>query len=245
MTDELEKRLPDHLAEAADAVNDVVSSNLMTVVMAAIAATAAPTAVALPVISAIVKVAAGQLPGQRLGRLVDFAVRLEDALTDTRIDVARLTSRLQGVEGQLAAETVILQAVGPTTTERRRYLANLLASSVSAPDFTLERTVRFAKLLDQMTDEEVILLRSYEYETHAEREAFNERHAKVLELVPPSAAGSSDDETDADVLQQARQSTLERLGLLDPRRGSPEITWMGRMLVRYISEAEVAPSDEG
>jgi hypothetical protein len=145
------------------------------------------------------------------------------------------------------------QAAQSLTDERRTYLASVLASSLSSADLAFAQFKQLLKILGELNDIEVIILRAYAVSALSRDEEFREKHKHVI--VPPRTyIGASQAILDQAAIHQSYREHLARLGLLSPlyetnsRTKEPElnsysgaprlrgyhITMLGRLLLRHV-----------
>ncbi len=186
------------------------------------------------------------IPNQRIDRIVRFvevldkkAAHLDDELVRTQLTNENFTDVLE--EG-------IAQAARSLTDERREYIASLLATGLSKDQVDYSQTKHLLRILGEINDVEVIILRSYAVATIGGDVEFREKHKAVLEYEPP-LLGSSVEVVDNAAIQTSYREHLANLGLLSRRyrsndRTDPfgtrletqghDITWLGRLLLRYV-----------
>lgn len=174
--------------------------------------------------SLLAEIAGSIIPKQRVDRIADFASKLEHRIE--HLEKERVTSALNDEEFTDLIEEALRQASRSTTSERRVYLASLLGNSLSSDAISYAETKHLMRLLGELTDVEVIWLRSYAVPTLGGDEEFRNLHAHVL---TPKVAhlGSSLEEIDAQALQKSYREHLIRLGLVKAhiskdRNGTPE-----------------------
>lgn len=174
--------------------------------------------------SLLAEIAGSVIPKQRVDRIADFAARLEARIA--HLERHRVSEALTDEEFTDLTEEALRQASRATTSERREYLANLLASSLSPEAISYSETKHLMRLLGELNDVEVVWLRFFAVPTIGGDKEFRELHANVLE---PRRAhlGSSTEEVEARALQESYAEHLVRLGLVDEhiqkdRDGKPE-----------------------
>lgn len=225
-----------------DLTRETVASDLDTKtedVLAALTAAWAGVGLAAagePLLAPLVaKVVGWLIPGQRRERLINFVKLLDQ-------QVAALGSKIEDVEERFQSEEFVdlfeeaaTQAARALSDDRREYLANLLALTLTEEEMIHARSKKLLLLLDELTDQEVIFLHSYFLlaEDRAKWEAFQEKHADVL--APASASRPAPvDEVDEHALQESYKATLVSKGLLKQQGRSLGTSWLGNMLLRYI-----------
>ncbi|WP_371325032.1 hypothetical protein VX159_05815 [Dechloromonas sp. ZY10] len=174
--------------------------------------------------SLLAEIAGSIIPRQRVDRIADFASKLEQRIE--HLEKGSVTAALNDEEFTDLSEEALRQASRATTSERREYLATLLATSLSSDAISYAETKHLMRLLGELSDVEVIWLRFYAVPTTGRDQEFRELHKNVLH--PKSAhLGSSEDEVDAEAIQKSYRDHLIRLGLVSAeiakdRDGAPE-----------------------
>lgn len=187
----------------------------------------------IPVVgSALAEFAGTLIPNQRIDRLTKFATELSRRLSEA--EGRLLTDALQDPTFGDLVEESMRQAANSLSDERRSYLAALVANSMDQEAVSATDSRHVLRLVGQLNDLEVILLRSYLVATLGGDEAFREKHAEVLE--PVAAFLDSDQATlDKSTLRDGYPFHLNQLGLLRlGRQGGFDITPMGRLVLRMI-----------
>ena len=121
------------------------------------------------------------IPGQRVERIVRFLRVLDARLAEIEKDIR---NRLHTEEFADIFEDGVWQASRAITDERRQYIANFLANSLTREELDRNRLRRLLGLLDSLSDPEVIILkylsRPRQTIAEAERDPFRKHHAKIL-----------------------------------------------------------------
>jgi len=186
--------------------------------------------------SLLAEIAGSIIPKQRVDRIADFTAKLEQRIQNLEKD--SVAEALNDEEFTDLAEEALRQASRSTTPERREYLAALLSSSLSPDAITYAETKHLMRILGELTDVEVIWLRSYLDPTIGGDQEFRRLHSSVLN--PISAhMGSPESEVDAEALQGSYRDHLIRLGLVSAQirkdsDGSPEFDhFSGNFKISY------------
>ena len=209
----------------------------------------------VPVAGAILAEIVEQIiPNQRLERLEAYVRFLNERL-DT-FDMNELRGLMQQAANIDLFEDGAHQAVRALSEERKRYIADLVASGIIGDDVGRLQAKRLLALLAEIDDDQIIILAS-NLQKHRHDLGFRERHHATL--TPKVAAmGSDREEIDEATLHEQARAHLIRLGLLRPRfkrlaRGElpqfdeqtgmmkasyVELTSIGRMLLRLIGLAD-------
>jgi hypothetical protein len=214
---------------------------------------------AVPVFGSLIAELAGTvIPNQRIDRIVDFARQVE--IKAGKVDQEMLRVKLTDANFTDMMEETVTQAARAVSSERREYLASILASGVSDTHVTAIETRHLLRILGEINDIEVIWLRYYSHRLMSGDEEFRTKHAAIIE--PVRAHMGSDQETlDRLSLQKNYLEHLASLGLLfrplqlDQRTKLPvydpstkswgtraaEATPFARLLLRQIG---LLPTDE-
>ena len=199
------------------------------------------------------------IPNQRMDRLVDFVRLLDERLSLVEKDIRSL---LLDEEFADLLEEGLHQVARGITEERRRYIANLIANSISEEEISFLEAKYLMKKLEEINDIEVIWLRYFLVPTIGGDEEFRSKHSHILEPIIPTIR-SSQQEIDKAALQKSYKEHLVQLGLLqyryqtsriegtnvelpelEPFSGAPrisgyEITSLGKLLLRMIGIADM------
>lgn len=164
--------------------------------------------------SLLAEIAGSVIPRQRVERIADFAAKLEARIG--HLEQAQISKAVTDEEFTDLTEEALRQASRATTDERRGYLANLLANSLTDEAVSFSETKHLMRLLGELNDVEVIWLRFFAVPTIDGDKAFRDLHAKVLE---PKRAhlNSPVEDIEARALQESYRNHLLRLGLIQDR----------------------------
>jgi hypothetical protein len=175
--------------------------------------------------SLLSEIAGSVIPRQRVDRIADFAVQLEDRIR--HLEVAAVTSQLDDEEFTELVEEALRQASRATTQDRRSYLASLVANSLTSDAIKHAESRHLMRLLGELNDVEVLWLRFFEVPTTTGDEEFRRLHEDVFEP-RPAYMNSSAEEFDQQALQESYKAHLIQLGLVNQklatdRDGNPEV----------------------
>ncbi|MAT15820.1 MAG: hypothetical protein CMJ46_11200 [Planctomyces sp.] len=203
------------------------------------------------------EIVGNKIPNQRVDRIARFLEELSKRLKE--IEEETLRARLTSSEGVDLLEDAFFQAARTLTEERTEHLANLLAHGFTTDQLDYAQTKRLLWLLGQLSDEEIVILRSSLAKNAADDEAdsdFREKNDELLrgrhlkEDTPP-------EEYDKEALISSYYQHLRDLQLIKSRstpkqfhefsksereelaikpweiRG-PEITRLGEMLLDHL-----------
>lgn len=207
---------------------------------------------AVPVVgSPLAEIIGTVIPNQRIERVTKFAATLEERLS--AVERQLLQERIHDPDFGELVEDAVRQAASSLSDERRQYLASIVATALSPDKLTLVDSRHLLRILQQINDIEVIVLRSYLVKALSGDTEFRERHSAVLD--PVSVHLQSDQrEIDKGALYDGYRLHLAQLGLLsqeimiDPKTKQPAFdpsrksfktgdynpTPLGRLLLRII-----------
>lgn len=163
--------------------------------------------------SLLVELAGTFIPNQRIDRITKFAMELEARLANLEKDYIR--SELSDERFSDLLEEGLRQAARSLTDERRRYIAALIANSLSSPDIEYHESRHLLRILNDLNDLEVIWLRFYLHPTISGDKEFRSKHEAILSPVF-ATMGSSQDVLDKSSLQDSYKQHMVQLGLLQP-----------------------------
>jgi hypothetical protein len=181
------------------------------------------------------------IPRQRLDRLVEFVRAFEQRVMQLELSQRALEERFVRPEFVDLFEDGASQAARALSQERREYIANLLAKGLSEEELNHARAKKLLRLLESLTDQEIVYLKYFSLADRGEDDEFYEQHEALLEPRDTSW-GASTEEIDLATLQEAYEQTLARFGLVQP--GDRSATWLGRLLLRYIDSDSAKDTGE-
>jgi hypothetical protein len=198
------------------------------------------------------------IPKQRMDRLVQFAQALDTRLGEIEQDV--LKAKLTDQNFNELMEEAMIQAARSTSEERRAYLAAIIANGLDEATVTHIESRHLLRILGQINDIEVIWLHFFTERGMRGTQEFSKKHEASLR---PVRAGMRADQATSDkkTIQDSYKEHLADLGLLkrnyktDTKTRQPvfessgeqkvsgyDITRLGRLLARQISDKDVADS---
>jgi len=195
------------------------------------------------------------IPRQRIDRIVKFVEVLESRLSNLEQDSVR--SKMTNEHFTDLLEEAMGQAARSLSDERREYIANLIANSLSSEDIKYIESKHLLRILGEINDIEVIWLRFYLVPTTGGDEEFRRKHEGILKPVI-ATVGAPPEIHEKAALQESYKEHLTQLGLLQHRyrtdiktrtpkfdsfTGAMEIqgyqiTPLGRLLLRYVGLAD-------
>jgi len=184
----------------------------------------------------LAEIAGSIIPRQRVDRLADFSIQLNERIKE--LEENRIAAKLNDEEFTDLIEEAIRQAARSTTEERRRYLASLVANSLTSEAIEHAESKYILRILGELNDVEVLWLRSYTKDEMRQGESFCEIHKNVLAR-RIAFIGCPQEDVDKHALQESYTKHLVQLGLVDnhiskSRDGNPEFdTFTGELKVSY------------
>jgi len=188
---------------------------------------------------------AGQIiPNQRAERLAEFATRLGRRLRVAEGAVESLTERFEALANSLSSEQIALfedgaiAAAKATSQERIEGVAKIVAEGLSASDLEASNQRRLLNLINDLSDEDIVVLTSYSF-TYGRNQEWRAAHSQALE---PTRAhmGSSQEELDRNTMRELRTSRLLSLGVLVEKANAggrstyKDLTPLGRYVLKQL-----------
>ena len=193
------------------------------------------------------------IPNQRIDRIADFLMVLEEKVSNIEEDL--LKKKFTTPESIDLLEDSFYQVCRALSEERKQQIAALFKNSLT--DYELEH-VHYKKLLSllgELNDVEILLLKYYSQPSPGAQDRFWKQHERGLDY-PRATAGTPREDVqviaDRETLHHSYETNLVRIGLLGPtfrnRRHAAnrefaedasedhEITTLGRLLLRSIDE---------
>jgi hypothetical protein len=214
--------------------------------------------------SLLAEIAGMIIPNQRIERLSKYAQELEERLSKLDQDFVRAQLRNENFTDLF--EENIRQAARSLTDERRQYLASVIANGLSLKDIEFFESKHLLRILGEINDAEVIILRSYLVATIGGDKEFFEKHKEII-MPEPATMGASQKVLDKSALHKSYKEHLNSLGLLEKQyqtdtrtkemvidtfTGGPKvkgyrITSLGRLLLKHIglANAKGQPVNQG
>lgn len=194
------------------------------------------------------------IPNQRVVRIVRFLENLDRKVSG--LEEEQVKSKITSPGFVDLMEDAFHQAAHALTEERIEYISELIKHGLTEEQLTKLETKKILWLLGQLSDPEIIILKSYDRET-CQDEEFHQKHEEII-IGPRAHLGSSQEEVDKHSIYQTHRKRLEDLGLLNPnfrkpRKGElPEfdertgmmkangysITNLGNLLLHHIGLSE-------
>ena len=153
------------------------------------------------------------IPNQRIDRLTKFVEELDKRLSG--IEKEFLEEEIKNEECSDLFEEGFRQASRALSDERRRYIASIIANSLTDEKIAYAESKHLMYLLQELNDIEIIWLRFYYVPTLEGDKEFREEHKNILEPIP-AYIGADQHILDKSALQKSYKEHLERLGLIQP-----------------------------
>ena len=204
-----------------------------------VASAARGIAGACPVIGGIVAEAIDYIiPRQKFDRVIEFLKILDQNISELDDKISNLEKNLSKEDGIDLLEEGIVQASRAISEERRNRLANLLSKSLSQEKLKYNESKKLLNLLRELTDPELLWLAFYSKPPTIGSKYHTRLMEKYPDVLQPASRtiGVSQEEIDRGALQDSYKNTLVRLGLLEQRDSSYNLTSLGHLLIRYIEK---------
>lgn len=176
------------------------------------------------------------IPNQRFDRVVEFIIQLEEQIRQIDNKFNDFERNLKSIEGLDIIEEGLIQATRSVSIERKVRLAHLIACALTSDEIKYEETRKLLNLYRELTDPELLWLIYYSMNPvlrPGPHRDFVEKHPDVLKPVSRELSAPQE-QVEKAALQDSYKNTLHRLGLINERQSSYQITALGRLLVRYI-----------
>jgi hypothetical protein len=191
------------------------------------------------------------IPNQKLDRLIKYVTELDKRVV--RMEKAVLREQDKNEAFTDLMEEGLRQAAQSLSDERREYIASLVANGIASTEIEYHESKHLLRLLGELNDIELILLRAYSNSEFGSDEEFREKHHNVI--CPVSRAMGQDEIVyDKAAIHDSYKEHLSQTGFLskkiklDQKTGLPvidrwsggfeiydyQITRLGRLLLRRI-----------
>lgn len=168
---------------------------------------------AIPLVGSLLsEISSTLIPNQRFDRLVAFAEKLEHKIS--KLDKEFVKSQLKNEVFVGVLEEGCIQSAKSTSDERREYISSIISNGLSKEEVEFNNTRYFLKLLAELNDTEIIILRSYLVRTIGGDEVFREKHKNVIHQMPVTM-GSSQKDKDDEAIYKNYIKNLVSLGFLE------------------------------
>lgn len=132
--------------------------------------------------SLLAELATSIIPNQRIERIVDFARRLEERLSEA--DQRFIRAHLTNENFTDLMEESLRQVARSVTQERRTRIAALIANSLQPEHVSFIESKQLLRILGEINDVELIRLAWHLFESLADGKAYWEQHRAILEPIP-------------------------------------------------------------
>ena len=167
---------------------------------------------AVPVFgSALSELATMIIPNQRLERVVDFAQKLHEKTKN--LEESFISTQLTDENFVDILEEGMTQAAKSVAEKRRGYIASVIAHGLSEDQIEFMETRRVLKLLSELNDNEIILLRFYLVPTIGGDEEFRSKHESLLK-VRPATINAQQRDVEKEAIHNSYIENLCNYGLL-------------------------------
>lgn len=192
------------------------------------------------------------IPNQKIDRLIKYVAILDKRLAQMEKDPFHEQNKDEAFTDLM--EEGLRQASQSLSDERREYIASLVANGIASTEIEYYESKHLLRLLGELNDIELILLRVYFNPEFGRDEEFREKHQNVLN---PEFHSMDQDEIgyDKEAIHESYKEHLSQIGLLirklklDPKTGLPvidrwsggfevsgyQINRLGRLLLRRVS----------
>lgn len=191
--------------------------------------------------SAIQEMLTDFIPGQRADRIAKFLQEIGERVA--KLEEIDLRKRLSNPERVEILQEGMIRASHAVSEERLQYLANLAGQGINDETIDFSKELHFSRMLSELTDVEVIILRFYLYGDRDGDHTFREKNSHIYS-VPAISHDSTDEETEEGAIRMSYRVHLTSLGLLrlknslidtkNPMNAQYAITSLGIMLLMKI-----------
>ncbi|MBI4847140.1 MAG: hypothetical protein HY808_00995 [Nitrospirae bacterium] len=151
------------------------------------------------------------IPNQRTERIVKFAEALGERLAKLEQDFVK--AQLKDENFTDLIEEGLRQASRSLSDERREYIASIIANSLSSNNIEYQESKYLLRILDELSDIEIVWLRYYWDPTDDGDKEYREKHKNVIGPVS-TAKRRPQSVADKETLQSSYRVHLAKLGLL-------------------------------
>jgi len=162
----------------------------------------------------LAEIAGEVIPNQREDRIIEFAEILEGRLSDLEENFVK--SQIQDEYFTDLIEEGIRQASRAISKERKEYIASIITNSLSSDEIDFIESKHLMKILGELNDIELILLKSFSLRTSEAYQEFRKKHENILSKKPTDYQ-STQRERDEEALHESYKEHLSQFGLLKPK----------------------------
>ena len=159
------------------------------------------------------------IPGDRIDRIADFCTMLDERING--IESKLLIGVLNDPEFVDLVEEALRQAARAISKERRTYLVEMVATSLSKEKLEHLQIKHLMRILEELSDIEILWLKWYDLCLKRENtRPFEDLHKSALDFRLPTM-GSTEAEKDHHAIKQSYILHLERCGLVEDQARQP------------------------
>lgn len=157
------------------------------------------------------EVSSNVIPNQRIERIVDFAKKLESKIED--LDKKFVQAQSSNPDFTDLLEEGVRQSTRAVSEERREYISSILSNSLNKQRIKYAESKYLLRVLGDLNDVEIILLRYFSFPYLGGDEDFREKHEDIIQ--PPRLTTNATDEViDKNTLYESYKNHLSELSLL-------------------------------
>ncbi|MFC5684645.1 Abi-alpha family protein [Flavobacterium sp. MAHUQ-51] len=190
------------------------------------------------------------IPNQRIDRIAKYVKQLDERLSS--IPLEKLNKLVENEQFIDLIEESCYMSARIMSDERREYIINIIANGIEEEELDMIQSKQLLKILNELNDIEVILLRYHLHPTIEGDEEFREKHKNLLNGVN-KYSHKDEKEFVNYIMKESYTEHLDRLGLInhifrldkngqpiiDRITGKPEtryirITTLGKLLLKKI-----------
>jgi hypothetical protein len=172
--------------------------------------------VAGPLISEVVNEI---IPGDRVDRITDFVTRLDERIAG--LEQHLIGGALSDPEFIDLIEEALRQSARAISNERRIYLAELVANSLTDLEIAHSESKHLMRILGELSDVEILWLKwFYLVKSNKSARPFEELHKDALDFQLPTV-GSPESEKDRHAVKKSYINHLNRCGLIQDAERAP------------------------
>jgi hypothetical protein len=161
--------------------------------------------------SLLSEISSNVIPNQRIERIVDFAKKLESNIED--LDKKFIRAQSSNPDFTDLLEEGVRLSTRAVSEERRKYISSILSNSLNKQRIKYAESKYLLRILGDLNDVEIILLRYFSFPYLGGDEDFREKHENIIQ--PPRLTTNAPDEViDKNTLYESYKNHLSELGLL-------------------------------
>lgn len=189
------------------------------------------------------------LPEQRMDRFAKYLQEIGEKVESAHLTDQLLQERLSEIERVELLQEGAIHASRSVSDDRRSYLSNMVAHGICSEKIDFSEQMHFMRMLSDLTDVEIIILRYYLHDGKDGDQEFRGRHKPIYDL-PLISQDSTKEDGERLALQMSYRVHLASLGLLqqtnvieahidtirttDQKSAKYEITDLGGLFLKRI-----------